>query len=205
MPSKPGKPKDHPSLPTDFNNRVLPIKKIKGPWRRFYWVDKEALYFNKTNVFRFNAPHGEFGVLYLGEDAYSAFIETYGWLTGERYITRKQLEQRHLALVSANRLLKVVDLSGKGLAMIGADARLCMGDEYQVSQIWSLALWKHPRRPEGILYRTRHDPGKKAVALFDRDEVKAALSVKDMGPLLDHDNVQLLAKIMRHYKFILIP
>jgi hypothetical protein len=168
-------------------------------------VDKEALYFNRTDVFRFNAPHGEFGVLYLGEDAYSAFIETYGWLTGERYITRKQLEQRHLALVSANRLLKVVDLSGKGLAMIGADARLCMGDEYQVSQNWSLAIWNHPRRPDGILYRTRHDPGKKAVALFDRDEVKAALSVKDMGSLLDQDNAPMLAKIMKHYKFTLIP
>jgi hypothetical protein len=205
VPSKPKGLISHPAPPPDFSTRPLPIKTIKGPWQRFYWVDKEALYFNKTNVFRFNAPQGEFGILYLGEDAYSAFIETYGWLTGERYITRKQLEQRHLALVSASRLLKVVDLSGKGLAKIGADGRLCMGDEYKISQSWSLALWKHPERPAGILYRTRHDPNKKAVALFDRDEVKVTLSFKDMGSLLDHDNITLLSKIMRYYKFILIP
>jgi hypothetical protein len=205
VPSEPGKPKSHPSPPADLNNRPLPIERIRGPWIRFYWVDKEVLYFNKTNVFRFNAPNSEFGILYLGEDSYSAFIETYGWLTGERYITREQLSQRRLALVSTARELNLVDLSGKGLAMVGADGRLCMGDEYKISQIWSLALWKHPQKPDGILYRLRHDPDKKAVALFNRDEVKAALSFKDMGSLLDSDNVEMFVKIMEHYKFILIP
>ena len=108
-------------------------------------------------------------------------------------------------MVSADRLLRLVDLSGKGLALVGADARLCMGDDYKISQDWSLALWRHPQRLDGILYRTRHDPDKKAAALFDRDEVKAALSFRDMGSLLDGDNVELLAKILEHYKFILMP
>lgn len=205
MPYKAGNPYSHPGPPDDLNQRSLPIEKIQGPWMRFYWVHKEVLYFNTGNAFRFNAPGGEFGILYLGEDAHSAFIETYGWLTGERYITREQLEKRHLALVSADRLLRLVDLSGKGLALLGADARLCMGDDYKISQDWSLALWKHPQRPDGILYRTRHDPDKKAAAFFDRDEVKAALSFRDMGSLLDDDNVELLVKILEHYKFILIP
>ncbi len=52
MPSEPTKPKSHPSPPADLNNRPLPIERIRGPWIRFYWVDKEVLYFNKTNVFR---------------------------------------------------------------------------------------------------------------------------------------------------------
>ena len=204
MPAKPGTTKSHPAPPADLNDRSLPIKEICGPWMRLYWADKEALYFNRSNLFRFNAPNSEFGVLYLGEDTYSAFIETYGWLTGEKYITAKQLTQRHLAVVSSDRLLRLVDLSGQGLAMLGADGRLCLGDEYEVSQNWSLALWKHPEKPDGILYRTRHDPDKKAVALFDRDRVRAVLSFKDMGSLLGHDNVELLAKIMKYYKFILI-
>jgi hypothetical protein len=101
---------------------------------RFYWAHKEALFFNKSSIFRFNAPAGEFGVLYLGEDETSAFIETYGWLTGEKYITREQLTKRRLALVSANRSLNLVDFSGKGLAQVGADGRLCMGDDYKISQ-----------------------------------------------------------------------
>lgn len=172
---------------------------------RFYWTHKKALFFNKNSVFRFNAPNGEFGVLYLGEDETSAFIETYGWLTGERYITREQLTKRRLALVSANRPMNLVDLSGKGLARIGADGRLCIGDDYKTSQNWSLALWKHPQKPDGILYRSRHDPDKKAVALFDRAEVEAAISFKNRGALLDYDNIELLAKILDHYNFILIP
>lgn len=172
---------------------------------RFFWEHKEPIYFNKSSVFRFNAPGGEFGILYLGEDAHSAFIETYGWLTGERYITREQLTKRHLALVSTNRPFSLVDISGKGLAMIGADGRLCIGDDYKISQDWSLALWRHPQKPDGILYRTRHDPGKKAVALFDRNKVRTALSFDDTGSLLDDDNVELLAEILESYKFILLP
>ncbi len=121
MPYKPGNPKNHPAPPVDLNNRELPIEKTQGPWIRFYWVNKEALYFNRSNTFRFNAPGREFGVLYLGEDAYSAFIETYGWITGVRYITREQLTRRHLALVSVDRELNLVDLSGKGLAMVMMD------------------------------------------------------------------------------------
>jgi hypothetical protein len=70
---------------------------------------------------------------------------------------------------------------------------------------WSLALWKHPQKPDGILYRSRHDPDKKAVALFDRAEVEAALSFKNKGALLDYNNIELLAKILDHYKFSLIP
>jgi hypothetical protein len=204
VPDKPKKLERHPLPPADLNSRPLPVKKISGPWMRFYWVHKEALYFNKTNVFRFNSPAGEFGILYLGEDAHSAFIETYGWLTGVRVVTREQLKQRHLVHVSADRLLNLVDLTGKGLAMVGADGRLCIGDEYEISQRWSLAFWNHPERPDGILYRTRHDPDKKAVTLFDRDEVKSALSFTDMGSLVDKDNVELLAEILRHYQFSLI-
>jgi hypothetical protein len=196
---------NHPSPPPDLNERPLPIKKVRGPWVRFYWEHKEVLFFNKSSAFRFNAPAGEFGVLYPGEDEASAFIETYGWLTGERYITREQLTKRRLALVSANRSLKLVDLLGKGLARVGADGRLCMGEDYKTSQDWSSALWKHPQKPDGILYRTRHDPDKKAIALFDRAEVEAALYVKDMGTLLDYDNVDLLVKLLERYKFILIP
>jgi hypothetical protein len=205
VPYNPRTRENHPSPPADLNDRSLPIEKIYGPWMRLYWAHKEVLFFNKSNVFRFNAPAGEFGVLYLGEDENSAFIETYGWLTGERYITREQLTKRCLAQVSANCSLNLVDFSGKGLAQVGADGRLCMGDNYKISQDWSLALWKHPQKLDGILYRTRHDPDKKAVALFDRTEVKASLSFKEMGSLLDYDNVERLAKILEYYKFILIP
>jgi len=33
---------------------------------------------------------------------------------------------------------------------------------------WSLALWTHPARPDGILYHSRHDDDEFCAAPFDR-------------------------------------
>ena len=37
-----------------------------------------------------------------------------------------------------------------------------------IAQRWSRALWEHPQQPDGIIYRSRHDPSKVCAALFDR-------------------------------------
>jgi hypothetical protein len=83
-------------------------------------------------------------------------------------ITEEEVANRCLCEIRAERTLKVVDLaSGEGLARLQADARLGAG-EWSMSQHWSRALWAHPLRPDGLLYRSRHDPARLCLALFDR-------------------------------------
>lgn len=197
-------PAKHPLPLVDLSSRTLPVTLLDGPWKRLYRRDKEALFFNRSGIYRFNAPGGEFGILYLGEDTYASFIETYGWQTGIRAVTKNELFKKHLAQVSSSKPLKCVDLSGNGLTQIGADARICIGSDYLVSQQWSLALWNHPDQPDGILYPARHDPSRRSLALFDRNNVTTTLSSKDTGSFLHPDNLPLLAAILKHYNFGLI-
>jgi hypothetical protein len=72
-------------------------------------------------------------------------------------VTLTALALRDRAKVNASRPLRFVDLTGEGLAWIGADSRLASGS-YDVSQRWALALYRHPSQPDGLLYRTRIEP-----------------------------------------------
>lgn len=170
----------------------------RGPWWRVYRSGHEPLFFGRTGDNRFDAPRGEYGVLYAGGDAHCAFIETFGRQTGENLVGRTELEARGLAEIGAERPLGLVDLTGPGLARIGADGRLLAG-EHATSWRWSLALWSHPSRPCGIRYRARHDPSRFAVALFDR--ASDALRGRTHGHLMEPRNRSLLADMLDTYGF----
>lgn len=205
MPSKPKEIDAHPDPPPDLHKIFLPIKEIKGPFWRFFREKNSPITFNRENTHRFNAPGEEFGILYLGLSEECAFIETYGWLTGIKMISETDLKKRRLAKVTNNRTLNLVDLTGKGLALIGADNRICSGCDYEIYQKWSLKLWAHPQQPDGLLYRPRHDPSEKAIALCDRKHIMDDLFIEDIGPLHSPLNVKLLDRILNHYDFRLIP
>lgn len=146
-------------------------------------------------------PQHEFGVLYLGEDAYCAFIETFGQATGKNIVTQAELEKHSLSSISTERPLVLVDLTGSGLARMGADARL-LAREHFVAQQWSRALRKHPEHPDGLYYRSRHDPARMAVALWELCNVSLSVSVtvalastahnRDLGEILDTYGFELL-------------
>jgi len=68
------------------------------------------------------------------------------------------------------RRVQLTNLRGAGLARIGADAELTSGPDYELARRWALALHSCPRKPDGILYRARHDPGRTCAAIFDRAE-----------------------------------
>jgi hypothetical protein len=174
----------------------------QGPWLRLHWRQHEPLYFGRGSLNRFDAAHGEFGVLYAGCDLHCAFIETYGQSTGINIVTETELAQRQVCRLSAGRPLRLADLTGEGLARLGADERLCAGDEYEIAQCWSSALWQHPALADGLLYRARHDPARFAVALFDR--AAGDLQVAPAGCLLDAEHQANLEQLLDVYGFGLI-
>ena len=195
------RPAPHPEPPADLAARALPLREGAGPWYRLHAAGREALHFGRSGNNRFDAPAGEFGVLYAGEDLRCAFVETFGQATGVRIVTVSALRGRNLVLVRAERPLRLVDLSGPGLARLGADARLCAG-EYSLARRWALALWSHPAAPDGLLYRARHDPSRTAVAIFDR--AGDALRVESQGDLLEPRHALALASVLDAYDFGLV-
>jgi hypothetical protein len=137
-------------------------------------------------------------VLYVAEDEFGAFVETFGRNTGIRAVDEADLLERGLARIEARKKLRLVDLTGEGLARIGADARLFAGD-HLVARRWSAALRKHHSRPDGIRYPCRHDPGRVSVALYDH--VSEDVSATALGTMLDAENRTILSEILRTYDF----
>jgi hypothetical protein len=194
----------HPPPCPDLERREPIIREVNDAlWRIHRVVPLHGpLYFGKSRENRFDAPAGEYGVLYVGVDAFAAFIETLGWRTGVKVVSERNLQIRGLAKLSPSRPLRLVDLvvSG-GLVRIGADARLFAG-EHSISQQWSRALWQHPTAPDGILYPARHDPARNACALFDR--CSDVLTVECLGSLGGPSLASLVGHILDQYQFALV-
>jgi hypothetical protein len=159
------------------------------------------LFFGRTGGNRFDAPAGEYGVLYTAADAHIAFIEAFGRNPKVNVVSLTELGARPLTRVVAGRPLRLVDLTGPGLARIDADARLPTGS-YDLAHRWSLALHEHPEQPDGLLYRSRFDPSRLCAAIFER--AADALSTEPLGSLADAANATLLADILSTYEFGLI-
>jgi hypothetical protein len=195
----------HPEPPADLAGRKPLLYELKPGLKlfRMYHSNSHPMYFGRTADNRFDYPGRSFGVLYLGMDEYCSFIETFGQTTGIRSISTMQIEARRLAELEVVRPLKLIDLcSSGGLARIGADAGLLSGS-HEVSQRWSAALRSHPIKPDGILYPARHDPARRACAIFDCPA--SVFRMSGRGSLLDSRNIQVLQSILNTYDFGLTP
>jgi hypothetical protein len=142
---------------------------IQVPQQRIHQCRWGALYFGGDSKNRFNAPHGEYGVAYLGADLHVAFVETFGRLGSTHelmptVISYARLVDSCVSEITFVRPVVLADLTGAGLRRIGADARLLTCDQ-AISREWALAIWAHPDQPDGLLYHSRLDPGHLNIAL----------------------------------------
>jgi hypothetical protein len=122
----------------------------------------EPIFFGTTGNYRFDDPNcpaaSSFGVLYAGADPECCLLESCRSTTGVPVVTGAYLDARELARLELLENLRFIDLvEPGGLTRIGADNRLTTGS-YRVAQHWSAALRKHPTKPDGIRYRSRHAP-----------------------------------------------
>ncbi|MEO0802795.1 MAG: RES family NAD+ phosphorylase [Cyanobacteria bacterium J06642_2] len=190
----------HPLPPEDFRDRPLPISTQTGPWFRLHSFDYDPLYFGRQGSGRFDGPEQGYGILYVGEDEYCAFIETFGRTHGARGVEEAALRRRGLARIESNRPLRLVDVLGDGLIKLGADARLASGP-YLMARQWAQSIWEHPEMVDGIRYHSRHDDTRVCCGLFDR--AADALEVVGDRSLLE-DCPHLLAEILATYEYGLL-
>ncbi len=181
----------------------LPLIERGGPWFRTHSLNRSPYYFGRAIRYRFDDLLGEFGVLYAAADRHGAFIETFGQLAIRpdrlpRPVSSQELARKALSEFRSEKPLRLVDLTGPGLARLGADARLFAG-EHGPARDWSRALRCHPEKVDGIYYPVRHDPSRVAIAVFNEATVWTDLSRQTWISL-----GATLRDILDHYGFALI-
>jgi hypothetical protein len=192
--STPADRTDAPLPPQWLHERKLPIFTLRTgtPIHRVYRKILSPLHFGRDGGNRFDAPNGEFGVLYAGRTLDVSFVETLLRIPNLRGVDYNVIQSRRWCTLEATRPLRLVRLHGPYLSRLGTTAGVCTG-RYEISQAWALALHEHKEAPDGIQYLSRHDPSQLCVALFDRcgSAIKA-------GPENEFDQ-RWLTSILKRY------
>lgn len=198
------KPGEHPEPPADLADCKPLILRLEpgAVIYRIYDAAGDALNFGQRAANRFDAPDGSYGVLYAAADEHACFAETCFAGAGSPSVTGAFLRSRRIVALNVVRALAPVDLAESGgLARIRADARLVSGS-HALAQRWSAALRSLPSRPDGLCYPARHDPARRAFAIYDH--ARGALRVENRGSLMDPANSQLLAQMLDTYQVSLV-
>lgn len=179
---------DELAPPSEPLEGPLPITTVaaESKWWRVHRTQLPPVFFgpapSRPPTYRFDAPGGEYRILYVGQSFSAAFVETLLRNPRIPFIERSELEARSVAVLANRSALKLVDLRGGGLSQIGVDNRLATG-LYDVAGRWALALWRHSDSPDGVLYRSKYDPNHICGAIFDRSHCEFVVSATT--PLMD--------------------
>lgn len=154
-----------------------------------------------TPRYRFDAPAGEYPLLYACADELGAFAEVYGERARRLGVTEGR---RRLLRVRPTAPLPLVDLHDvRLLHALGLDERLSVGDDYAACQAWALAF--HQGWPDAAGLRLRYRARKAGadvsnVALFlDRCAPLLAVVAPAAGPpRLDELEATVLAAADRY-------
>ncbi len=128
---------------------------------------------------RFDAPAGEYQVLYVGLNYEAAFIETFLRNPKRRTVDWVDLDIRNMAVLNNDAPLRLVKAYGEGLSLLGTTAALSTGGYREARK------WEHRDRPDGLIYSSRHNPNHLCAAIFNRPH--ATFSRLRTEPLLSDE------------------
>jgi hypothetical protein len=151
-----------------------------------------------TPRYRFDAPGGEYAVLYANETRVATFNESYA--EKRRRIPAADA-QRHLMRIAPNHPLPLVDLTDdRTLSALELDARISVGDDYEACHRWGLAFHEEWQGAFGIAYAARWGGVRTTnVALFV-ERCREDLLVESLGRLGDRALEALMLEAADRYK-----
>lgn len=181
-------PEPSPLPPDDLASR--PLSEIEIPTddvlHRFFSATYDPIFFDRGLDGRLNSPCGAYGVLYAAREPAGAFAETFLRVPGRTLLPLDLLNRKAYVKIRVKRPLKMVRMSGNGLARMGATAQVVHGGKpYDAPQAWSSALFDRSDLFDGIAYNARHDDEALCYAIFDR--AQDAIEELDRTPKLDED------------------
>lgn len=149
---------------------------------RIHPIGRDARWFGPAPgdrpLYRFDAPNGEYRMLYGAEALEGAFAETV-LRRPRQLIQRDFVEARQWSEIRIMRDLTLAKLYDNGLAWHGVTADICAGDIYAPSQALGAAFHAKFSDLDGIAYRSRHNNGEICYAIFDR-VVEAHLQIVEV-------------------------
>lgn len=177
-----------PAPPGDLASRDPLMLTIRSGavLHRMFNASFDPVFYDRSLAGRLNSPDGSYGVMYVAKDLAGAFAETFLRNPGLARLPAGYLGTRGYATLASTRDLRLVKLSGPGLARLGATAQVSHGGwPYGPYQEWSKAIEAHPTAADGIAYTARHDDEQLCYALFERSA--PAIVVKSAVRDLDQD------------------
>src|SRR3954447_9212517 len=101
--------------PADLHDRdpLIYTASRADVWFRTYQTGRAPIFFGRNRVYRWDAPEGEYGVLYMGADEYCAFMESIGrGALRTRFVPALQLKQGRLCKAGFSGDLRLIDFVG---------------------------------------------------------------------------------------------
>jgi hypothetical protein len=117
---------------------------------------------------RFDAPNGEYRVLYAAERLEGAFVETVLRQPAHRIVRRAFIDERMWSPLRLNRAMILAKIMDEGLLFHGVDASVSSSDNYGPSRTLALQLYQDFPDLDGLAYRSRHNNGEVCYVFFDR-------------------------------------
>lgn len=144
---------------------------------------------------RFDAPGGEYRILYCAEALEGAFIETVLRKPG-RIVRRDFVEERAWSTLEVLRPLRLAKLYDEGLHWHGLEAGDIAMDDYAPCRRLALDLVQDPSLLDGLAYRSRFNNGQICFALFDR---VAPWDLRSRPPELFEEHAARIDQMMALY------
>ena len=161
---------------------------------RLHWEDPLEARSHPAGRFRFDAPGGEYRVIYASGDQLAAFAEVYG----DTRVMEESQKDRGLSRITSRQELSLVALDDPGVQkQLGLDGRIGMSRQYPTTQQWSLALHAGFPQAQGIRYLSRHAGEERNYCLFV-DRCAEELTLERLGRIGDLREVVLRAADRYH-------
>lgn len=203
----------HPPPQLDPSFQLAVENLTRTTMHRIYWWGQNPLKPSVAGNNRYDCPSGlapadEFGVLYLGYDLATCWMETIVRANMVRpagtdiLIPVAKMTDRWACEITANEPLVLAQFSDEPLIDLGECASNIMGDTYLRTHRWSQLLHAH-RLPEvdGIRFRSRFNSAQFCIALFDRAIKPRGLKTansRSIDPATSHE----AQSIMRRYRVV---